>query len=398
VSNKDVKQDALDNLADALTEDILKTPDHELFREVQEDCGDPLALANNFDQILERAEKQVFGMARPAAASQVRSSVLDLPYRLLEWFSSLFGSGPGRSRTQFQFFSVNRMVWAGIAAVLIAFIVVPAVFSPQSETIWTVVEIPGHLTRLAVGFAAFAVCVWTVIHLFRFSQFLSSLKPRTLAWSATAAAVVILMQTAVITAVLIKEQGASSGPSIARSLERNADPLPRAGVPGPDVAVLPPALDSGTIAAWAPSSSTPLGLGPIVAAQSPPPVSSPETKSVPKRSDEEIVALVAGGRQLIVAGDIPNARLVLQQAAEAGNATAALELGATYDPIELAKLDAGRRVQMSPSPVTSVGVRQSFEPTSPRGSPNRENTPESTDSTEAAGRLERLRSVPSPRR
>jgi hypothetical protein len=34
----------------------------------------------------------------------------------------------------------------------------------------------------------------------------------------------------------------------------------------------------------------------------------------------------------MVAGDIPNARLVLQQAAEAGNATAALELGATYDP------------------------------------------------------------------
>ena len=31
VSNKDVKQDALDNLADALTEDILNTPDDELF-------------------------------------------------------------------------------------------------------------------------------------------------------------------------------------------------------------------------------------------------------------------------------------------------------------------------------------------------------------------------------
>ena len=40
----------------------------------------------------------------------------------------------------------------------------------------------------------------------------------------------------------------------------------------------------------------------------------------------------------MVAGDIPNARLVLQQAAEAGNAAAALELGATYDPIELEKL------------------------------------------------------------
>ena len=85
MSNKDVKQDALDNLADALTEDILNTPDDELLREVAEDYGDPHALANKFDQILERAEKQVFGTARP------RSSVLDLLYRLLEWSSTLFG-------------------------------------------------------------------------------------------------------------------------------------------------------------------------------------------------------------------------------------------------------------------------------------------------------------------
>jgi TPR repeat protein len=53
----------------------------------------------------------------------------------------------------------------------------------------------------------------------------------------------------------------------------------------------------------------------------------------PTISDEEIAALVAGGRQLMVAGDISNARLLLQQAADAGNATAALELGATYDPL-----------------------------------------------------------------
>lgn len=128
MSNKDVKQDALDNLADALTEDILNTPDDELLREVKEDYGDPRALANKFDQILERAEKQVFGTARPAASPQVRSSVLDLPYRLLEWFSTLFRSGPGRSETQFQLFSVNRMVWAGAAAVLIVLILAPAVF------------------------------------------------------------------------------------------------------------------------------------------------------------------------------------------------------------------------------------------------------------------------------
>jgi hypothetical protein len=133
VSNKDVEQDELDNLADALTEDILNTPDNELLREVEEDYGDPRALASKFDQILERAEKQVFGTARSAASPQVRSSVLDLPYRLLEWFSTLFGSGPGRSGTQFQLFSVNRMVWAGAAAVLIVLILAPAVFRSMSE-------------------------------------------------------------------------------------------------------------------------------------------------------------------------------------------------------------------------------------------------------------------------
>jgi hypothetical protein len=133
VSNKVVKQDALENLADALTEDILKTPDDALLREVEEDYGDPRALASKFDQILERAEKQVFGTARSAASPQVRSSLVDLPYRLLEWSSTLFGGGPGRSRAQFQFFSVNRMVWAGVAAVLIVLILAPPVFRSMSE-------------------------------------------------------------------------------------------------------------------------------------------------------------------------------------------------------------------------------------------------------------------------
>ena len=137
--NKDAKQDALDNLADALTEDILNTPDDELLREVEEDYGDPRALANKFDQILERAERQVFGTARPAASPQVRSSVLDL-----------------------------------------------------------LISLPEETIRWVKGFDLGS----------RLSEFLSSLTPRTLAWSATAAAVVILVQAAVITAVVVKEQGA----------------------------------------------------------------------------------------------------------------------------------------------------------------------------------------------
>jgi hypothetical protein len=121
------KPDAL-HLADAMAEDILNTPDDEVLREVEEDYGDRRALANKFDQILERAEKQVFGTAPPAASSQVRSSVLDLLYRLLEWFSTVFGSGP-----QFQLSSINSTVWVGAAAVLIVLILGPAVFLSMSE-------------------------------------------------------------------------------------------------------------------------------------------------------------------------------------------------------------------------------------------------------------------------
>jgi uncharacterized protein YecT (DUF1311 family) len=122
VSDKDVKQDALDTLADALTEDILNTPDDELLREVEEDYGDRRALANKFDQIFERAEKQVFGTARPSA--QLRSSVLDLAYRLREWSSTLFGGG---------WTPANAMVWAAPAAVLIVLILAPAVYRSMSE-------------------------------------------------------------------------------------------------------------------------------------------------------------------------------------------------------------------------------------------------------------------------
>jgi len=49
----------------------------------------------------------------------------------------------------------------------------------------------------------------------RISEFLSSLTPRTLAWSATAAAVAILVQAAVIAAVVVKEQGSPSEPGLA---------------------------------------------------------------------------------------------------------------------------------------------------------------------------------------
>ncbi|SDR64097.1 hypothetical protein SAMN05519103_09395 [Rhizobiales bacterium GAS113] len=53
---------------------------------------------------------------------------------------------------------------------------------------------------------------------------------------------------------------------------------------------------------------------------------------------DEVAALVKRGEGFIASGDLASARLVLQRAAEAGEAQAALLLAGTYDPIVLEKL------------------------------------------------------------
>jgi hypothetical protein len=55
---------------------------------------------------------------------------------------------------------------------------------------------------------------------------------------------------------------------------------------------------------------------------------------------EEIKLLLKQGGQFAGAGDLASARVVLNRAAQAGDATAALALGATYDPIVLAQIGA----------------------------------------------------------
>jgi TPR repeat protein len=49
-------------------------------------------------------------------------------------------------------------------------------------------------------------------------------------------------------------------------------------------------------------------------------------------SPTEIGALVTRGDSFLSAGDIASARLFYERAADAGNASAALRLGATFDP------------------------------------------------------------------
>jgi hypothetical protein len=65
----------------------------------------------------------------------------------------------------------------------------------------------------------------------------------------------------------------------------------------------------------------------------------PSPSALQRRLDgEEIILLLKRGKDLIASGDLAAARLVLQRAADANHAEAALALGATYDPFVLREL------------------------------------------------------------
>jgi hypothetical protein len=63
-----------------------------------------------------------------------------------------------------------------------------------------------------------------------------------------------------------------------------------------------------------------------------PPIIAVSTRRLPP---EEVAVLVRRGEDLVASGDLAAARLLLQRAAEAGDARAALALAATYDPVVL---------------------------------------------------------------
>jgi len=68
------------------------------------------------------------------------------------------------------------------------------------------------------------------------------------------------------------------------------------------------------------------------------PEAKPKAYSVLQLDPGEIATLVKRGDELMASGDLAAARLVLQRAAEAGDARAALALAGTYDPMVLEKL------------------------------------------------------------
>jgi len=98
-----------------------------------------------------------------------------------------------------------------------------------------------------------------------------------------------------------------------------------------------------TRAAGAGDPAGPMAGSAATSAPSPPPAVDtaavkPPAAPVRQIDRAEINALLARGDELMSQGDIAAARLVLQRAADAQDARAALALGATYDPIVLEKL------------------------------------------------------------
>ena len=118
------KRGALHNLADAMSEDILNTPGDDLLCEVEEDYGDPQALAVQFDRIRAQAEREVLwpqaerevpGMAR-AAARPARSSIVDFrPPWKIAWIWNHPKSQELRLERLWTFVC-NRIAWLGAAA------------------------------------------------------------------------------------------------------------------------------------------------------------------------------------------------------------------------------------------------------------------------------------------
>ena len=101
--------------------------------------------------------------------------------------------------------------------------------------------------------------------------------------------------------------------------------------------ISPPPVESHPeqIGVESPISPLPTQFQPQVIASEPPIAPPPAQR---KLDQEEIAILLKRGKDLIANGDLAAARLVLQRAANANDAEAALALGATYDPYVLRAL------------------------------------------------------------
>jgi TPR repeat protein len=92
-------------------------------------------------------------------------------------------------------------------------------------------------------------------------------------------------------------------------------------------------------------------VAPLVAVAPPAVVAPPIVPAPPpvrKLGADELATLMTRARALLAAGDIPSARLLLERAAEAQEANAALMLAQTYDPAVMGTQDM-RNINTDPA-------------------------------------------------
>jgi len=102
--------------------------------------------------------------------------------------------------------------------------------------------------------------------------------------------------------------------------------------------------------AFAPSPASPTAASEPTPALSPSPALSPDPTARPDPrpapyTAAEIRILIERGDMLIGRGDLANTRLFYQRAVDAGDAQAAIYLGATYDPSFLSRARLGKAVR-----------------------------------------------------
>lgn len=142
----------------------------------------------------------------------------------------------------------------------------------------------------------------------------------------------------------VKVPSEESAPSPGEDVPRPGVPRPSHPVEPPSPAAPPAASDKFPAASASPTAAPPPSQpparpnAPVTAA---PPRDAAEPQTAPgsahspqgaRLSPAEIGALMSRGDGFLTAGDIASARLFYERAADAGDAAAALRLGATFDP------------------------------------------------------------------
>jgi hypothetical protein len=116
--------------------------------------------------------------------------------------------------------------------------------------------------------------------------------------------------------------------------------LPAPAVNSPAPAVNPPASEASPPAQVAPSPAPSTATSPALSPAPQPAAVPPAPRPAVTLDNDEIVRLIARGKDLLNDGDFAAARLLFERAANAGSAEAALALGSTYDPLVIKRLGA----------------------------------------------------------